>query len=155
VDATLRSHLRAGWGDALTTHSPPRGAPSHGAAAAKRHGVGGARREAACAFPAVFDIALPALREARHRGRSEQCARLAALFALLGKIDDTNVLHRGGAAALAYVQARGRAFAHATDPIAFAAATHREFVARRLSPGGSADLLAAALFVDSVQDARR
>jgi triphosphoribosyl-dephospho-CoA synthase len=28
---------------------------------------------------------------------------------------------------------------------------HRSFVARRLSPGGSADLLAAALFVDRLQ----
>ncbi len=154
-DATLRSHLRAAWGEALAAHSPPPGAPSHGTAAARRHGVGGARLEAARAFPAVFDIALPALRRARQRGRSEQCARLAALFALLAHVDDTNVLHRGGAAALAFVQACGRDFARVPDPLAYAAATHREFVARRLSPGGSADLLAAALFVDSVQDARR
>ena len=154
TDATLRAHLRAAWGDALAAHSPPPGVPSHGAAAAARHGAGGARREAARAFPAVFDVALPALRAARRRGRDERCARIAALFALLAHVDDTNVLHRGGLVALALVQARGRAFVHAADPLAFAARTHREFVTRRLSPGGSADLLAAALFVDALQDTR-
>ncbi|HEY2817835.1 MAG TPA: triphosphoribosyl-dephospho-CoA synthase, partial [Casimicrobiaceae bacterium] len=35
-----------------------------------------------------------------------------------------------------------------------AEAIHREFVARRLSPGGCADLLAAALFVHDVQTMR-
>jgi len=154
TDATLRAHLRVAWGEALAAHRPPPGAPSNGAAAAARHGAGGARAEAARAFPAVFDVALPALRAARRRGRDERCARIAALFALLAHVDDTNVLHRGGAAALALVQARGRAFAQAADPLAFAARTHREFVARRLSPGGSADLLAAAMFVDALQDPR-
>jgi len=153
--ATLRGNLRAAWGEALAAHSPPPGAPSHGTAAAARHGVGGARAEAAHAFPGVFDVALPALRDARRRGRSEQCARISALFALLAHVDDTNVLHRGGAAALDFVKARGRDFAHAADPLAFAASTHCEFVARRLSPGGSADLLGATLFVDSLEDAPR
>lgn len=155
TDTTLRTNLRAAWGEALAAHSPPPGAPSHGTAAGARHGTGGARREAAHAFPAVFDIALPALRAARLRGHDERCARITALFALLAHVDDTNVLHRGGTAALAFVQARGRAFARAADPLAFAAAAHRNFVARRLSPGGSADLLAAALFVDSLQETRR
>ena len=153
-DASLRANLRAAWGESLAAHLPPPGVPSHGAAAARRHGAGGARQEAARAFPAVFDVALPALRAARRRG-DEQGARIAALFALLAHVDDTNVLHRGGAAALALVQARGRAFAHAPDPLAFARDTHREFVARGLSPGGSADLLAAALFVDSLRGTRR
>jgi len=155
TDATLRANLHATWGEAIAAHSSSSGAPSHGTAAAMRHGAGGARREAARAFPAVFDIALPALRAARRRGHDERCARIAALFALLARVDDTNVLHRGGAAALAFVQARGRAFAEAADPLAFAAAAHRDFVAWRLSPGGSADLLAVALFVDSLQETRR
>ena len=154
TDATLRANLQASWGEALAAHSPPPGALSNGAAAAARHGAGGARREAARAFPSVFDLALPALRTARLRGRDERLARIAALFALLAHVDDTNVLHRGGASALAFVQAHGRAFAQAADPLAFAAQAHRAFVARRLSPGGSADLLAAALFVDSLQDTR-
>ncbi|MHA7433872.1 triphosphoribosyl-dephospho-CoA synthase, partial [Burkholderia pseudomallei] len=42
----------------------------------------------------------------------------------------------------------------ACDWRARAAAAHRAFVARRLSPGGAADLLAMSLFVAALDDAR-
>jgi triphosphoribosyl-dephospho-CoA synthase len=154
-DAAIRAVLRTNWGAALDAHAPATGVLSHGAQACRRHGAGGARHQAARAFPAVFDVALPALREARQRGATAQHARIAALFALFAAVDDTNVLHRGGAAGLAFVQACARGFRGAADPLAYARATHRAFVARGLSPGGSADLLAAALLVDSVQSTRR
>jgi len=149
-DTAIRATLRATWGAALAAHAAAPGTVSHGALVGARHGAGGARAQAAAAFPAVFDIALPALRTARARGADAQHARLAALFALIACVDDTNVLYRGGLAGLAFVQTCGRAFGAAVDPLAYAAATHRAFVARRLSPGGVADLLAATLFVDAV-----
>jgi len=149
-DASIRATLRTTWGAALAAHAPAPGTASHGTLVAARHGAGGARAEAAAAFPAVFDVALPALRAARERGADAQHARLAALFALFACVDDTNVLYRGGAAGLAFVQSCGRAFGAAADPLAFAMATTRAFVARGLSPGGAADLLAATLFVDAV-----
>jgi triphosphoribosyl-dephospho-CoA synthase len=121
-----------------------------------RYGVGGARGEAQHAFPSVFEIALPALRAAIASGCDARLARLSAFFALVANVADTNVLHRAAAAGLAFVQRRAREFqgagdVHARDAIPRALAIHSEFVARRVSPGGAADLLAAAIFVDRIQ----
>ena len=152
-DATLRRVLRDAWGPALAAHVPA--STSHGALVARLHDAGGARGEAAAAFPAVFDIALPALRAARAANCNWRVARIRALLALLAHVDDTNILYRGGRAGLAYVQQRARGLRDGDDAIAFAEAMHRDLVARGLSPGGCADLLSAALFVDAVQGAAR
>ena len=154
-DSTLRRILVAEWGSALAAYSPPTSG-SHGELVALRYGVSGARGEAQRAFPAVFEVALPSLRAALARGREPRLARLSALFALLAHVDDTNVLHRGGAEGLAFVRRRAQEFrslgdVDASNAVARAEAIHREFVARHLSPGGSADLLAATIFVHRLQ----
>jgi len=153
TDAVLRRVLRETWGPALAAHVPV--STSHGAMVARLHGTGGARSEAAAAFPAVFEVALPALRAARAANLGAREARMRALLALLAHIDDTNLLYRGGRAGLTFVQQRASALRDGDDAVVFAEAMHRDLVARGLSPGGSADLLSAALFVDAVQDAAR
>ncbi len=87
------------------------------------------------------------------RGQVEAAARVHAFFALLAHLDDTNLLHRGGTEGLAFAQSSAQAFLDEggvgrPDWRVPAIATHRAFVARRLSPGGSADLLAVTLFLD-------
>jgi len=159
-DATLRRVLIAQWSAALMAAKHSDVPASHGMRATYRYSVGGAREQARRAFPAVFDVALPALRAALARGCDERHARVSAFFALLAHLDDTNLLHRGGAEGLAFVRGRAREFkdagdVHASDALARAEAIHREFVARRLSPGGSADLLAAAMFVHEIQQTIR
>ena len=156
TDAMLRRILRSEWCDAIAAAGAAVPPFSHGASAAWRHGVAGARGEACAAFPAVFEVALPALRRALARGRDARLARLSALFALLESVADTNVLHRGGSAGLALVQRRAREFrshgdVYAGDAIPRALAAHREFVDRGLSPGGTADLLAASMLVHRLQ----
>jgi triphosphoribosyl-dephospho-CoA synthase len=152
-DDTLRAVLRGAWGSALDAHVTSSAARSHGAQVAQRHGAGGARVQAAQGFPDVFDTALPALRAARTAGAGVRVARLRALLALMARVDDTNVLYRGGGAGLRFVQQQAREASASADIVRAAEAMHGELVARRLSPGGCADLLAAALFVDAVQDA--
>ncbi len=152
-DDALRSALRRTWGAELDAHAVAPAGRSHGAIVSARHGAGGARREGALAFPAVFEIALPALRAARAAGEPTRVARLRSLIALLANVADTNVLYRGGPAGLAFVQRRAREIARDADLVAGAVSLHGELVARRLSPGGAADLLAAALFVDALQRA--
>ena len=152
----IRTTLAARWGRALATGWAVAGAPSHGARVRERYGVSGAAGEASRAFPSVFEIALPALRRARDRGCDSQRARLAAFFALLATVEDTNILHRAGTEGQAFVRDCARRFAveggvDTADALARAAAIHREFTGRRLSPGGCADLLAAALFVDVLE----
>ena len=155
-DAIVRRTLLACWGADLSCARQRPGNLSNGLVVARRYGASGARGEALRAFPSVFDFALPALRQALARGCDARRAQLSAFFALLAHVDDTNILHRGGAEGLAFVRRVAREFrdcgdVYASDAITRAEAIHREFVARGLSPGGCADLLAAALFVHDVQ----
>jgi triphosphoribosyl-dephospho-CoA synthase len=131
------------------------GEASHGEMVGSRFGLGGARQEAARGFPSVFGCALPALRKARARGASVGQARLHALYSLAASLDDTNVYHRGGAQAARFLQDNAREFLVAGSVFAAgwrerAKALDAECVARRISPGGCADLLAATIFVDSL-----
>ncbi|OAF07261.1 triphosphoribosyl-dephospho-CoA synthase MdcB [Bradyrhizobium neotropicale] len=127
---------------------------SHGAVAARRYGAGGARAEAADGFPSVYDIALPALHAARELApHDEEAVRVQTCMRLIADVTDTNLLHRGGPEGLRFAQASASAFLTAGGVGSSgwrrrAADVHHAFVARNLSPGGSADLLAMALFVD-------
>lgn len=150
-DESLGAVVARRWGADIG--AGPRPADSHGVVAAHRYGAGGARAEAALGFPSVYRIGVPALREAALIAPDDQEAmRVHACFALIAAVDDTNLLHRGGADGLRYAQDTARRFmqrggiAH-RDWRATAQAAHRDFVARNLSPGGSADLLAMSLFV--------
>jgi triphosphoribosyl-dephospho-CoA synthase len=151
----LRSMLVARWGDALAARSPA-GPASHGQRAARAHGLRGAGAEAALGLPTLFEQVLPALRQARRAGADERCARLHALFTAIAEVADTNLVHRGGLPGLRFAQAQAREFLAAggglaADAPARAARVHALFVERRLSPGGAADLLAAACWVERVE----
>jgi triphosphoribosyl-dephospho-CoA synthase len=126
--------------------------PSHGVKMAARHGAGGARAEAANGFPTVRTIGLPAWQKARAAGMEPTAAGVQTLFALIAVVEDTNLLWRGGAAGLAFAQTRAAAFlarggVSTPDWRRTADRIGQEFVAQRLSPGGSADLLGATLFL--------
>ncbi len=128
---------------------------SHGAAALARYGVRGARGEAAAGFPHVLRRALPVLRSTRATGGHEDSARLNALLAIMATLDDTCLLHRGGPLALHTAQ-RGAQRALQAGGAATTAGMRSlldldsELLALNSSPGGSADLLAAALFLDRI-----
>jgi triphosphoribosyl-dephospho-CoA synthase len=145
------------WGPAIA--QAPLSAVSHGGRAARRFGVGGASAEAAAGFPTVRTTGLPALRFGRSRAPGDpEAARVHCFFALLAVVDDTNLLHRGGADGLVGARAAAAAFLDdggiaAPDWRERAAAIHRAFVAARLSPGGCADLLAATLLLDALASA--
>ena len=130
---------------------------SHGGGARRRYGAGGARLEAAQGFPSVYKIGLPALKQAAliAPGNAE-AARVQACFALIAALEDTNLLHRAGPSGLRFAQRTARNFLDGGGVSTFdwrerASIVHRSFVARRLSPGGSADLLAMSLFVQAFE----
>jgi triphosphoribosyl-dephospho-CoA synthase len=130
---------------------------SHGAAALRRYGAGGARAEAAGGFRSVYEVGWPALREGRALQPDDPDAPLVqACFALIAAVCDTNLLHRGGAEGMRFASQAASSFLSqggvgAPDWRARAAVVHAAFVARRLSPGGCADLLAMTLFVDALE----
>jgi triphosphoribosyl-dephospho-CoA synthase len=150
VTAPALSHtVRRRWSTAIRDMRPS--APSHGLLVAARHGAGGARLEAVGGFPSVFGLALPCLRAMLARGQEPRRALLHTLFVLIANVDDTNLLYRGGVPGLRFAQDTAKEFVAAggvlaDDWEARACAIRDAFVARNLSPGGSADLLAATWF---------
>ena len=130
---------------------------SHGETARRRYRVGGAIGQAQHGFPTVRQHALPTLSAARAAGATEDTARLDALLALIGHLDDTCVLDRDGSAGLRAVQSAASAVLGAGG--SRTAMGRRRFaelddlcLTRRISPGGSADLLAVTLFLDGLGD---
>ena len=148
----LGTTVRRLWAHALLAAPAPQG--THGAEARRRHGAAGALIEAAHGFPSIYQIGLPALRDAREA--AEVASRVQTCFALIATVEDTNLLHRGGAEGLAYARGAAASFlasggVRAPGWLARAEAVGAGFVGRRLSPGGSADLLAATLFVHQIE----
>jgi triphosphoribosyl-dephospho-CoA synthase len=130
---------------------------SNGEQARLRFGASGARGEAQAGFPHVIRVGLPTLRSARDQGVPEDCARLDALMAIMASLDDTCLLHRGGLAVLDIAKTGAQAVLAAggtSDPAGLEGLyrLHTELMMRWASPGGSADLLAATLFLDRLED---
>jgi triphosphoribosyl-dephospho-CoA synthase len=129
---------------------------SHGDLVAKKHGVLGARGEALCNFPHVIDIGLPMLRSKRASGAAENVARLDTLLSIMSCLDDTCLLYRGGETALRTAKEGAIQVARAGGSGTVIGRQHLQHLDRQLlylnvSPGGSADLLAATLFLDAVE----
>ncbi len=147
----LRHTLLARWGDALAVRAQ-RPSTLPGGRAARRHGLRSAGVEAALGFPVLFEVAVPAAVDAQARGLTRRDARLDTLFAVIATLDDSNLAHRGGLQGLRDAQQLARGFladggAARPGGIAAAEAIGREFVRRRLSPGGAADMLGAVCWL--------
>jgi triphosphoribosyl-dephospho-CoA synthase len=128
---------------------------SHGARARLRYGAAGAVGEAQAGFPHTMHVALPALRAGRAAGHGEHTARTDALLASMARLEDTCLLHRAGPESLRVVRHRAAAILRAggsgTAPGGILLDDLDRISRRlRLSAGGSGDVLAAAVFVDSV-----
>ena len=145
---------------AALARRPDRFAPvltgNKGERACHAYGVGGARAQAQAGFPHIVKHALPRLHASRTAGDGEGAARLNALLAVIAELDDTCILSRGGSAALHAAQAGAHGILAAGGVAGAAgkrllAVFEADLLARNLSPGGAADLLAATLFLDRLQ----
>jgi triphosphoribosyl-dephospho-CoA synthase len=138
------------WGtDILRRRNPG----SHGDAVRRKHGVGGVLAEAAAGFPSLYLHALPALCSLPERN----AARMQAFFALLKTLDDTTLLHRGGEEAKDFAARAATEFLRGGGAgrqgwEEQAGRLHQEFVRRQWSCGGVADLLAATIFVQRMEN---
>ncbi|MFG1173375.1 triphosphoribosyl-dephospho-CoA synthase [Erwiniaceae bacterium CAU 1747] len=128
---------------------------SNGQRASSRYRLPGAREEARQGFPHVVDLALPQLRRSRQQGASESEARLDTLMIIMTSLSDTCVLSRAGMRGLDAMQQGARAVLAAggvSQPAGQRALAQldAEMLALNASPGGAADLLSAALFLDRI-----
>jgi len=149
--AAIRAALLEHWGAALAVHAC-RSSALPGGSLARRHGLGSAAQQAAQGFPVVFEVGVPAFVGARASGLQRTHAQLHSFFAMLSVLDDSNLVRRGGLVGLRFAKAAAADFLHhggaaAHDALPRARAIHHAFVARRLSPGGVADALAATCWL--------
>ena len=119
----------------------------------QRFGLTGARGEAASGYVSVRRLALPVLLRLTREGHERETALLQTLLHLMAHGPaDTNLVKRGGEDGLRFVRAAAR------DLLADGGVLHPDgrermmalddaLIARNLSPGGSADLLAVTAFL--------
>ena len=126
---------------ALAAAGLPASDATHGAQVKARYQAGGARAEALAGFP-HGQMAWAALRA--HSGDP-----LPALLTLLSRVEDTNLLYRGGPDGLSFVQREAAAILAGSPEqyIPRLEALDEACIARNLSPGGCADLLALGLLL--------
>lgn len=131
--------LAAEWAQAA---QPAESSGTHGSQVRKAYAAGGARSEAVSGFPHVRS-ALALLQDGT--------APLDVLLTLMADVEDSNLLWRGGPEGLAFVQEHAKWILSQpeADHADLAMAMDDLCIQRNLSPGGSADLLAAALFLGS------
>ncbi len=116
----------------------------------RKYGITGIRGEVERGFPSVLRRGLPALEKAFDEGASLNDALVHALLQLMTVAEDSNVVWRAGLraadevkATAAAILARGSVFTPA-GRLALAEA-QSDFAKRRVSPGGSADLLSVTI----------
>lgn len=115
-----------------------------------KYGITGIRGEVENGFPSVVNYGLPALEDAFNKGATLNDALVHALITLMTVVEDSNVIWRTDYDTLLEVQriaknilSLGSVF---TEKGRMAIAeTERYFLQRRISPGGSADLLSVTI----------
>ncbi len=114
--------------------------PTHGTEVFQRYGIKGARQEA--------ESGLPSVRNAYDRLRRSEDP-ITVLLHLIAECSDTNLLYRGGMEGLKYA-GKWASFILRSPPalrVPLTVRMDRALIRRNLSPGGCADILAAALFL--------
>lgn len=115
-----------------------------------KYGITGIRGEVENGFPSVVNYGLPALEDAFDKGATINDALVHTLISLMTVVEDSNVIWRTDYDTLLEVQriannilSLGSVF---TEKGRMAIAeTERCFLQRRISPGGSADLLSVTI----------
>ena len=120
------------------------------------YGIAGIRGEAEAGFPAVREHGLPVLEEGLKSEKSRDEAGRAALLAIIASTPDTNMIHRGGIALQKKTAAQAAEILknNAYPDADTMAQLNAEYINERLSPGGSADLLAVCWLMHFLKEER-
>jgi len=120
----------------------------------KEQGITGIRGEVSAGLPSVRKISLPAYEAALQSGLSPNHAGAVALLHLIACVTDTNLRHRGGKEGAIYARNAAHSLL-STDPypsVQQIESLDQAFIARNLSPGGCADLLAVTYFLHKLRE---
>ena len=139
-------------GDASGAETPL----TRGEKARARYGLRSARDEAAAGFPSIRSLALPLARSLEEAMTDEDETVISVLLAVMAHADDTCIVARGGLEALLRARTSAERVLDAGGPFSARGLPlydrmRREFATARISPGGSADLCAATLFLAGLE----
>jgi len=117
-----------------------------------QYGIQGIRGEIAQGLPSVRNIGLPRFAQFLADGLSENDAGAYTLLHLIANVADTNLYKRGAEAGARWAAKAASELVSATQHPAIRQieALDHGFIARNLSPGGCADLLAATYFLQKL-----
>ncbi len=111
-------------------------------------GIQGIRGEVSLGLPSVAGIGLPAYRNYRKEGHSQNDAGALTLLHLIAHVEDTCLIHRGGLEGAREAVKKVSELLPAGPGMVQIKELDTWFIQQNLSPGGSADLLAATYFMD-------
>lgn len=114
-----------------------------------QYGLRGIRGEVADGLPSVLEIGLPTLEQEMEKGATLEQAGARTLCALMARVTDTNLLSRGGEEGSRWAREQAEALCRKEDGPSMKELEQldQDFIARNLSPGGCADLLAITYFL--------
>ncbi|GMA47559.1 hypothetical protein GCM10025854_18090 [Tetragenococcus muriaticus] len=122
---------------------------SHGEKLYIKAGTLGVRGEATQGYPALSSLLLPFFRK-RAEQESTEMLLLRGLILLISQIEDSNLLHRGGANGWQQVKQRGVGIhQNKLNELEFKqnlTTFNQELIEKNLSPGGAADLLSLGIY---------
>jgi len=129
-------------------------AASHGEKLYVNHGITGVRGEVEAGLPTVFDHGLPYFRQLD--GIDLNTRLVLTLFKLMTVCDDTTIVHRHSVMRLQVVKelAQEALTCYERQPMEWRTKLEElesMFIQNRISPGGSADLLAVTAYLSFVQ----
>ena len=117
---------------------------THGSRVVSQHNVKGALAMAREGYQPLFTDWLP-----YYRGERSEERKLKTLLRIMATLDDTNVYHRKGAEGVAQMKADSIALLNDFEPKKLEQ-LNQDYNAQGISPGGSADMLALTIFVNSI-----
>ena len=113
------------------------------------YGIKGSRGEAESGFLSVREYAYPFLKECIKNGMDKNETLVRTLLNIMSKVDDTNVIKRGGIPAAHYVKEKSSELIFL--PFEKIEEFDRELISKNVSAGGCADLLAVAWLIYNIE----
>ena len=125
---------------------------THGEFIYMKYGIKGIRGEVEDGFLTVRNWALPVFQREKIKIHGLNKILLQVLMNLMAYNQDTNIISRGGLEGLSYVKEEANKFLSLggidnKECYGYLSSLNEEFIRKNISPGGTADLLAVAIFL--------
>lgn len=128
-------------------------AKSNGEKIYEKYTLKGARGQAIDGYIDIFNIYLPLLKESL-KVYDKRKASMIILLKIMSELDDTNIINRGGLEALDFIKKKSKEILKQKDKSIFDNELinfNKILIDKKLSSGGSADILATTWFIYFIQ----